>query len=91
MSKTTTTKIHRHPAAIARDKWMGSETFLGLSNPKTLGASAAQRQYLENRLQWAFQAGWDAHEEHSNNNLKMLGRQIGKNRILLANLEKAGR
>ena len=29
-------------------------------NPETLKAPLSQRQYLENRLFWAFTAGWDA-------------------------------
>lgn len=42
------------------DGFRDSDEWLVSSDPTTLGAGAHQRQYLENRLLRAFQAGWNA-------------------------------
>lgn len=45
----------KHPDAIARDKWLEENPHC--VDPTTLGASARSREYLENRLVLAWQAG----------------------------------
>lgn len=57
-------KIKKHPAAVARDKWLESPEGVSATQPTTLNAPAFQRQYLENRLTRAFAAGWVACEKH---------------------------
>lgn len=50
--------MKRHPAAIALDKWLEGPEGKAGTEPTTLNAPAMQRQYLENRLKRAFNAGW---------------------------------
>lgn len=40
-----------------------SEKYKKGSDPATLKAPPSQRQFLENRLYWAFSAGWNAAQE----------------------------
>jgi len=47
------------PFKKANDNYTGSNVFLGLSDPTTLGASPKQRQFLENRLLSAYRQGWN--------------------------------
>ncbi len=46
--------------AEALSDYQDSDRFKEGSNPETVKAPASQRQYLENRLYWAFRAGWKA-------------------------------
>lgn len=57
-------KIKKHPAEIARDKWLASPEGVAATQPTTINAPAHQRQYLENRLTRAFAAGWAACEKN---------------------------
>ena len=57
-------KIRKHPAAIARDKWLASDEGKSCCDPTPLKAPASQRQYLENRLIQAFEFAWRAAENH---------------------------
>lgn len=50
-------KFRRHPLAIAWDYWRETDTGRKACDPATLGPTLSARQYLENRLQQAFQAG----------------------------------
>jgi len=53
----------KHPAAIARDEYFAGDKGKQACDPLTLkGCQADQRQYLENRLEAAFQAGYHAAE-----------------------------
>ena len=44
----------------AFDEYVKSAKFKDGSDPATLKAPASQRQFLENRLYWAFRAGYEA-------------------------------
>lgn len=44
----------------AMDVWRGTYDWVTGSDPTTIGATEAQRQYLENRMTLAFTAGWNA-------------------------------
>jgi hypothetical protein len=59
MAKDQKVAFKRHPQAVALDKWLESEDGRKCLSP------GAHGQYLRNRLMRAFQAGWDAHEEHT--------------------------
>jgi len=48
------------PYKQAVDKFMGSPEWETLSEPRSLRAPPEVRQYLENRLKRAFEAGWNA-------------------------------
>lgn len=47
----------------AVDDYRGSEEWLASSDPATLMAPSRMRQYLENRLKRAFDAGWNSRED----------------------------
>jgi len=47
----------------ALDEYVQSDNYKKGSDPTTLKAPADQRQYLENRLYWAYREGWNAAEE----------------------------
>ena len=47
-------------SAEALKEYQNSDRFKEGSNPETVRAPTSQRQYLENRLYWAFRAGWKA-------------------------------
>jgi hypothetical protein len=49
--------IKRHPQVIAWEKWRDSLEGKAATNPDTLGTTISARNYLENRLQNAFNAG----------------------------------
>ncbi len=51
------------PAAYARNEWMKLEKTQEHMDPSTLQAPAHMRQYLENRLELAFVAGWEARKK----------------------------
>ncbi len=57
------TPIPQHPWVEAINTWKASDDFLASANPITLNAPALMRQYLENRLESAFQKGLAAGEE----------------------------
>ena len=44
----------------ALDTYTASDRYKEGSDPSTLKAPPSQRQYLENRLYWAFRDGWKA-------------------------------
>lgn len=46
--------------AKAWNKFQKSDRFKKGSDPETINAPASQRQFLENRLYWAFEAAWEA-------------------------------
>lgn len=46
----------------AFNAWLESTEFKGSSDPTSLKAPSDQRQYLENRLKRAFEAGWNARD-----------------------------
>jgi hypothetical protein len=46
-----------NPYAKAQQDFKGHADFRGVSDPVSLGAPREMRQYLENRLVWAFQIG----------------------------------
>ena len=48
----------KHPAASARDKWFES------AEGKRATEGSAEGQYLRNRVERAFLAGWDAAIDH---------------------------
>jgi hypothetical protein len=48
------------PYKNSLDAWLDSDEFMTSSDPATLRAPSEQRQYLENRLKRAFEAGWNA-------------------------------
>ncbi len=52
----------RHPAAIANDEYRAKEARLSY-DPRSMEAPEHQAEYLRNRLDAAFQAGWDACEK----------------------------
>lgn len=54
----------RHPAAVAWKAWMETQAYAEAADPYTLMATAAD-MYLRNRLDAAFQAGWEACERHA--------------------------
>jgi hypothetical protein len=56
-----------HPVAIARNKWQDSDEYKDKADPQTLINWEAARQYLENRLEAAFIAGWNACDEYEKN------------------------
>lgn len=55
----------KHPLAKSWDKWRESKEGCDAANPFTIKAPNDQRQYLENRLNLAFQAGCKAGEEYT--------------------------
>ena len=50
----------KSPLAKARDEYLASVRGIECCDPATLGAGENQRQYLSNRIEAAFIAGWDA-------------------------------
>lgn len=48
------------PFKKSYDAYVKSDKYKDGSNPETLNAPASQRQFLENRLYWAFSAGFEA-------------------------------
>jgi hypothetical protein len=50
----------RHPIGIDLQEFTDSEQWLRLSDGRSIGVEPACRQYLENRLLEAYQAGWIA-------------------------------
>lgn len=48
---------NKHPAAEARDRWLSND------EGKSCCDGNAKGQYLQNRLERAFMAGWNACEE----------------------------
>ena len=54
---------NRHPSAVARDKWRAAKA--DAFDPTTLGPMPGAVEYLGNRLDQAFMAGWDAAMEHA--------------------------
>ena len=52
----------RHPETNDEMTYMQTPEWQRSSNPTTLGASKAMREYLVNRLTTAFRAGWEAAE-----------------------------
>jgi len=49
----------------AFDEYVKSDRYKEGSDPETVKAPASQRQFLENRLYWAFSAGWTAAQSES--------------------------
>jgi hypothetical protein len=47
----------------ALDDFMGSETWSTGTDPVTIMAPPRMRQYLENRLKHAFDAGWNSRQD----------------------------
>ncbi len=43
----------------AHDAFVKSETYEGLTEPTTIKAPRDQRQYLKNRIERAYAAGWN--------------------------------
>ena len=58
--KKNKTKDLRSPIAKARDEWKATAEFKSAADPLSLGATAALKPYLENRLERAFLAGAQA-------------------------------
>ncbi len=54
--------MKKHPAAIARDKFMEGKGDV-LAATAGLGCPPTARQYLRNRIEKAFLAGWEAAEK----------------------------
>lgn len=48
--------MKRHPANEALDEWLRT------SQGQSCAAGKAEGQYMQNRLYWAFMAGWNANE-----------------------------
>ena len=51
----------------ALDAYTASDRYKNGSDPSTLKAPLSQRQFLENRLYWAFREGWEAACDKKNN------------------------
>lgn len=55
--------MERHPLAVAEDTWFESAEGLSCADTYTLPTAPDKaRQYLNNRLRRAFEAGWNAKE-----------------------------
>lgn len=54
----------KQPLAVAEDAWLESADGKLCSAPDTLLTALSARQCLENRLRRAFDAGWEAKEQH---------------------------
>lgn len=55
--------MNKHPLAIAWEEWLASDEGKAAANPDTLPVITSGRQFLENRLKRAFDAGVAAAEK----------------------------
>lgn len=60
MVKTARKFLQRPPLVVAMDEWLASEEGRSCTSARTLKAPFSQRKYLENRLRYAFEAGFKA-------------------------------